>query len=142
MTTDPNKTDGLLPTTRKPTGHNLQKTQSLLSLRPQYPHTQHTQCQHNFTNIILMADKNNIQNGKMYSNCRFLTDHIVCKITQRNNMMRANTCVPALKLLNEEITSDIQNLTPLRCTLGSQAQHAHSLKDHTTVYTTEHLYPH
>ena len=37
MTTDYNKTDGLLPTTRKQTGHNLQKTQSPLSLRPQYP---------------------------------------------------------------------------------------------------------
>ena len=33
---------------------------------------------------------------------------IVCKITQRNNIGRANTCDPALKLLNEEITSDIQ----------------------------------
>ena len=31
-----------------------------------------------------------------------LPDHIVCKITQRNNIRRA------LKLLNEEITSDIQ----------------------------------
>ena len=31
-----------------------------------------------------------------------------CKITQRNNIRRANTCDPALKLLNEEITSDIQ----------------------------------
>ena len=32
MTTDYNKTDGPLPTTRKQTGHNLQKTQSPLSL--------------------------------------------------------------------------------------------------------------
>ena len=32
----------------------------------------------------------------------------VCKITQRNNIRRAKTCDPALKLLNEEITSDIQ----------------------------------
>ena len=39
MTTDYNKTDGPLPTTRKQTGHNLQKTQSPLSLRPQYPPT-------------------------------------------------------------------------------------------------------
>ena len=36
---DYNKTDGPLPTTRKQTGHNLQKTQSPLSLRPQYPPT-------------------------------------------------------------------------------------------------------
>ena len=55
-----------------------------------------------------MADKHNIPNYKLHSNCRLLPDHIVCKITQRNNISRANTCDPALKLLNEEITSDIQ----------------------------------
>ena len=55
-----------------------------------------------------MADKQNIPKGKMNSNCRLLPEHIVCKITQRNNIRRANTCDPALKLLNEEITSDIQ----------------------------------
>ena len=44
----------------------------------------------------------------MHSNCRLLPEDIVCKITQRNNIRRANTCDPALKLLNEEITSDIQ----------------------------------
>ena len=60
-----------------------------------------------FTNI-LMADKHNIPKGKMHSNCRILPDHIVCKIAHRNNIRRANTCDPALKLLNEEITSDIQ----------------------------------
>ena len=43
----------------------------------------------------------------MHSNCRLLPEDIVCKITQRNNIRRANTCDPALKL-NEEITSDIQ----------------------------------
>ena len=41
--------------------------------------------------------------GKIHSNCRLLPDHIVCKITQSDN-----TCDPASKLLNEEITSDIQ----------------------------------
>ena len=61
-----------------------------------------------FTNIILMADKQNIPKGKMHSNCRLLPEDIVCKITQRNNIRRANTCDPALKLLNEDITSDIQ----------------------------------
>ena len=61
-----------------------------------------------FTNIILMADKQYIPKGKMHSNCRLLPADIVCKITQRNNIRRANTCDPALKLLNEEITSDIQ----------------------------------
>ena len=61
-----------------------------------------------FTNIILMADKHNIPKGKMHSNYRLLPEDIVCKITQRNNIRRANTCDPALKLLNEEINSDIQ----------------------------------
>ena len=61
-----------------------------------------------FTKIILMAHKHNIPKGKMHSNCRLLPDHIGCKITQRNNRRRANTCDSALKLLNEEITSDIQ----------------------------------
>ena len=40
----------------------------------------------NFTNIILMADKHNIQTGKMHCNGRLLPDHIVCKITKRNNI--------------------------------------------------------
>ena len=80
-----------------------------------------------FTNIILMADKHNIPKGKMHSNCRLLPEDIVYKITRRNNIRRANTCDPALKLLNEEITSDIQKTQhmegALRCPLGSQAQH-------------------
>ena len=61
-----------------------------------------------FTNIMLMADKYNIPKVKMHSNCRLLPDHIVYKITQRNNIRRANSCDLALKLPNEEITSDIQ----------------------------------
>ena len=35
-----------------------------------------------FTNIILMADKQNIPKGKMHSNCRLLPEDIVCKITK------------------------------------------------------------
>ena len=70
----------------------------------------HTHGQHNFYNIILMTDRHTIPKGKMHSNCRPLPDHIVCKVTQRNNIRRANTYDSALKLLNEEITSDIQNL--------------------------------
>ena len=54
-----------------------------------------------------MADKHIIPKGKMHSNCRLLPEDLVCKITQRNNIRRANTCDPALKLLNEEITSDM-----------------------------------
>ena len=61
-----------------------------------------------FTSIILMADEDNIPKGKMYSNCRLLPEDTVCKITQRNNIRRANICDPALKLVNKEITSDIQ----------------------------------
>ena len=61
---------------------------------------------------ILMADKHNILKGTMHNNCRLLSDHIVCKITQSNTIKRANTCDPALKLLNEEITSDIQKHKP------------------------------
>ena len=106
MTTDYNKTDGPLPTTRKQTGHNLQKTQSPLA-QTTIPTNIHT-ANISFTNIILMADKHNIPRGKMHSNYRLLPDDIVCKITQRNSIRRANTCDPALKLLNEEITSDIQ----------------------------------
>ena len=41
-------------------------------------------------------------------NCRLLPEDIVCKTTQINNIRRANPCDPAIKLLNEEITSDIQ----------------------------------
>ena len=107
MTTYYNKTDGHLPTTRKQTGHNLQKTLSLFRFRSDHHTHQHTHCQQIF-HIIQMADKHNIPKGKMYSNCRLLPEDIVCKITQRNNIRRANSCDPALKLLNEEITSDIQ----------------------------------
>ena len=69
-----------------------------------------------------MADKHNISKGKMLSNC-----NILCKITQGNNIRRVNTCDPALKLLKEEITSDIQNTNKhmegsSRRTLASQAQ--------------------
>ena len=55
-----------------------------------------------------MADKHNIPKGKMHSKCRLLTDHIVCKITQRNKIKRANTWDQAINLLNEEITSELQ----------------------------------
>ena len=55
-----------------------------------------------------MADKHNIQKGNLHTYCKLLPYHIVCKITQRNNIKRANTCDSLLKLLNEEITPDIQ----------------------------------
>ena len=106
MTIDYNKTDGHSPTTRRLTGHNSRKTQSAFA-QTIIPTNIHT-ANRIFTNIILMADKHNIPKGKMHSNCRLLPENIVCKITQRNNIIKANTCDPVLKLLNEEITSDIQ----------------------------------
>ena len=76
-----------------------------------FPQTTIPSNTHNATiilpNTILMADKLNIPRGKTHSNCRLLPVHIVCKITQINNIREANTCDPALKLL-KEITSAIQ----------------------------------
>ena len=95
MTTYYTKTDGLSPTTRKPTGHNSWKTRS-----DTIPTNIHT-ANNFFTTIILMADKHNIPKGKMHINCRLLPNHIVCKITQRNNVRRANTCDPAVNPLND-----------------------------------------
>ena len=100
------QTDGPLPTTRKQTGHNLQKTESAFA-QTTIPTNIHT-ANRIITNIILMADKQNIPKGKIHSNCRLLPEDILCKITQRNNIRRANTCDAAIKLLNQEITSDIQ----------------------------------
>ena len=51
---------------------------------------------------------NKSSSKKNKKNCRLLPEDIVCKITQIYNIRRENTCDPALKLLNEEITSDIQ----------------------------------
>ena len=61
-----------------------------------------------FANIILMADRQNIPEGKMHSGCRLLPGGIVCRVTRGNNIRRANPCDPALRLLGEEITSDIR----------------------------------
>ena len=97
-----------------------------------------------FTNIILMAEKHNIPKGKMHINCRLLPDQIICRITQRNNMRRENTCDPTLKLLNEEITSDInkhkQNLwkEPLD-THWDHNRNTHILGRPYTVYSIKQL---
>ena len=104
-------------------------------MRPPYPINIHP-ANIMFTNFILMADKHNIPKGKMHSNCMFVTDHIVCKIIQRNNMRRAKACDPVLKLLNEEITSDIhthkQNLWKEHLDAHRDYRHnTHYLKDHT-----------
>ena len=69
---------------------------------------QHTHCQHNFYKHHTNGRQAQHTKGKIHGNCRLLPDTIVCKINQRNNIRGENTCDPALKLLNEEITSDIQ----------------------------------
>ena len=94
MTTDYNKTDRLSPTTRKLTGL-----------------TEDTESAFAETTTPTNIHQHNILKGKMHSNYSLLPDHIVCKITQRNNIRGANTCDPALKLLNEEIASEKQNLS-------------------------------
>ena len=95
-----------------------------------------------FTNIILMADKHNIPKGKMHSSCRLLPEDIVCKITQRNNIRRANTCDPALKLLYQEITSDKQNIWKEHLDVHWDHRHnTHSLQTK-HVYPTEHHHTH
>ena len=121
MTIDCNKTDEHLQTTRKPTGHNLPDTESAFAQTTITPPPNIHYANIILTNIILMADKHNIPKHEMHSNCRLLPNHIVCKITQINNMRRANICDPALKLFNKEITSDIHKLFN---------------------YSTEHLHPH
>ena len=69
-----------------------------------------------------MAYRHNIPKGKMHSNFRLKPDHIVCKTTQRNNIRRANTCDPALKLRHTKtLTKPMEGLS--RCMLGSQVQH-------------------
>ena len=64
----------------------------------------------------------------MPSTSRLLPEHIVCKITQRDNIRRANPCDPALKPLNLEITSDIslhkQNLWKVH--LNANWDHRHN----------------
>ena len=122
MTTYYNKTDGLSPTTRKLTGHNSQKTPLSQTTIPTNLHTANRIC----TNIILMADKHNILKGKIHSKCGLLPDHIVCTITQRNNIRRGNTRDPALKLLNEEITSDIQKQNISKEHLDAHWDHRHN----------------
>ena len=95
-----------------------------------------------------MADKQNIPKGKMHSNCRLLPEYIVCKITRINNIRRANTCDPALKLLNEEVTSDIQKHKQNIWKEHLDAHWDHRHNTHTLfgrpymVYPTEHHHTH
>ena len=138
MTRHYNKTDRLSPTTRKLAEHNSRKTQESAFAQTTNIHTANII----FTNIILMEDKHNIPKGKMHSNYRLLPDHMVCKIIQRDNIRSANTCDPAFKVLNEEITSAIQKH---KQSLWKEHLDAHWDHWHNThgrpymVYTTEHL---
>ena len=63
----------------------------------------------------------------MHSNCKLLPNLIVCKMTQRHTIRRANTCDPAL---NEEITTDIQKHKQTLWKEHLDAQRAYSLEDH------------
>ena len=125
MTTDYNKPDGHSPTIRKLTGHNLRNDTESAFAQTTIPTNIHT-ANRIFTNIILMADKHNIPKGKMHSNCMLLPEDIVCKSTQRNNIRRANTCDSVLKLLNEEITSDIQKHNIWKENLDAHWNHRHN----------------
>ena len=132
MTTDYNKAYGLSPTTRKLTEHNSRKDTASAFAQTTIPTNIHT-ANIIFTNIILMADKHNISKGKMQSNCMLLPEDIVCKITKRNNIRRENTCDPALKLQNERERKHME-IAPRR-SLGSHAQHTHSIQQSTPTHT-------
>ena len=126
MTINCNKTDEYLETTRQLTGHNFSKDTESPFAQTTIPTNIYT-ANIIFTNIILMADKH-ISKGKMHSKCRFLPDHIVCKITQRNNMRRTDTCDPSLKLL-KEIASNVHKL---KQNLWKEHVNAHLDHRHTT----------
>ena len=126
MTTDYNKTDGLSPTTRKLTGHNLPKTQSPAFAQTTIPTNIHT-VNIMFTHIILIADKHNIPKGMMHINCSLLPDHIVYKITQRNNI-RTDT--------NKTYGRNTYMHTGIRGTTHTLFGRPY------TVYAAEHPHPH
>ena len=65
-----------------------------------------THCQYNVYKHQSDGIQAQYTKGQMHSTCMLLPDHIVCQISQRNYMRIANTCDPALKLLNEKITSN------------------------------------
>ena len=80
-----------------------------------------------FTGIILMADRHTIPKSEMHSDCRILPGRMVCKITQGDGMGGADACGPALKILGEEITSDIEKH---RKTLWKEHLNAHWYRGH------------
>ena len=110
ITTGYNNIGGLSPTIRQLTGHNSRKTQS--RFRSDYHTHQHAHRQHNFYKHHIDGRQAQHTKGQDAYQLQALPDHIVWNITQRNNIRRANPCYPALNLLNEEITSDIQKHKP------------------------------
>ena len=64
--------------------------------------------------------------GLIRDNITFTTTDIPSKITQINNMRRANACYPALKLLNDEITSDILKQNLWKKHLDAHWDHRHN----------------
>ena len=87
---------------------------------------------------VIYDGRHNIPNGNMHSNCRLLYDQIVYNSTQRNNMRRANTCDPDLKIQNEKKTSDIQKH---KQNLGKEHLDAHWDHRHNThiIWKTIHV---
>ena len=94
-----NKTDGHSPSTHKLTGHNSWKTQSPLLLKAPYPPIYTLPTEFSQTSYCW-------QTNTTYPRARCTV--ISGSYPTTSIIMRANTCDPVLKLLNEEITSDIQ----------------------------------
>ena len=69
---------------------------------------QHTHCQQNFHKHHTDGRQAEHTKWQDAQQLQALARRHSMQNTQRNNIRRANTCDPALKLLNEEITSDIQ----------------------------------
>ena len=94
-----------------------------------------------FPNIILLADKHNIPKGNMHSNCMLFPEDIVCKITQINNIRRANTYDPALKLLNEKNFRHTKTQTKHMWKKHLDAHWDHRRNTHTLFGRTYMVYP-
>ena len=88
-----------------------------------------------FTNMILIADKHNIPKGKMHNNCMLLPYQIVCKITQRNNIKKGNTCDPPQPTLNTSIQQQNSNHTQTHCKLFHQTIYKHATHRYTSRAT-------
>ena len=86
ITTEYNKTDRLTNYKNADWTQFTEDTDSAFAQNT----TQHTHY-HNQQFFLQTSYKHNIPKGKKHSNCRLLPEDIVCKITQRNNIRKANT---------------------------------------------------